>query len=436
MLDWQKPVDQCIETFREAGLARAALIWDRREQRLRCSHPMLDPLAAALAEDRDFDSHDGLFLEIGAESGHLMSATLHRTLRGQGAGGVRYWQYDDLDAFLHDGLRLSRGMGQKSALAGLWWGGGKGVIARRADQDHRDPAVRSRVFRDYGRFMSGLRGCYVTAEDVGTRPEDMLHIHATTRFTTCVPEALGGSGNPSEKTARGVCMAMEAALEHQGRGSLAGKRIAMQGLGNVATFMLTELRERDVAGVIATDVDPVRVKRVTEQFGAEWLRATAVDRRDNKILAEACDLLVPNAVGGILNPETIPAIKAPIVCGAANNQLEAPARDCRLLAENGVLFVPDFLANRMGIVNCANEQYGWFPGDPAIDKHLERDSESGVFQRTLEVLDRSEKAGTTPWEEAEKLADELAEQAHPIWGDRTRDIIRYLFESGWAGGPS
>ncbi|MEM9303620.1 MAG: Glu/Leu/Phe/Val dehydrogenase dimerization domain-containing protein [Pseudomonadota bacterium] len=434
MLSPQLSTDDFIAGLRAAGVRRAAIVHDA-QCGIRVSHPALEGLAAWAAADRtDFDRHEALFFEIGAESGHLLAAALHRTLRGQGAGGVRFWGYDTVEAFVRDGLRLSRGMGQKNALAGLWWGGGKGLIARRAEVDHRDPEVRRAIYRDYGRFISGLRGCYVTAEDVGTRPADMVEIHATTRFTTCVPEAMGGSGNPSRLTAEGVVVAMEAAFEHLGQGSLAGAHVAMQGLGNVAGFMVTSLLERDVARIDAVDIDEALVAQVRTDVADERLRARTVDASDQTILGTHCDVLAPNAVGGILNPETIARLNAPLVCGAANNQLADPDRDADLLRERGVLFVPDFLANRMGIVNCANEQYGWFDDDPAITAHLDRGAPEGVFQRTLEVLAAARDAGTTPWDEAVALADRLGEIPHPVWGDRTHRIIRHLFEGDWAAG--
>ena len=144
-----------------------------------------------------------------------------------------------------------------------------------------------------------------------------------------------------------------------------------------------------------------------------------------------CDVVAPNAIGGTLNLRTIPTIRAPIVCGAANNQLEDPERDARALAACGVAYVPDFLANRMGIVNCANEQYGYINDDPAIMAHLERETPTGVFQRSLEVFKRAEASGRTTAEEAVALADELMDEPHPLWPHRGQVIINRLVQGGW-----
>lgn len=349
---------------------------------------------------------------------------------------MRLWSYDTIGGVVADGLRLSLGMGQKSALAGLWWGGGKGVIARVPELDYDDPGLRRRVYRDYGRFVSGLCGCYVTAEDVGTRPEDLASVHETTRHATCVPPAIGGSGNPSRLTAHGVVVAMEAALAHTGRGDLGGKRIALQGLGNVAGFIVEALLERGVAQIVGADIDPRRIEAVRAAHPGAPLIVERVDPGDHRVLTQACDIVAPCAVGAVLGPETIEGLRAPIVCGAANNQLTRPSRDGAALRARGIVYVPDFLANRMGIVNCANEQYGVISPDPAIDAHLRRDTPFGVYRRTLEVLRRAESSGRSTHEEAERLATDLMAEDHPLWPGRGRQILASLRTGGWADEPA
>ncbi|MCH7677458.1 leucine dehydrogenase, partial [candidate division KSB1 bacterium] len=148
--------------------------------------------------------HEGLFFHITKNHDTLQGAFVHRTCRGQGAGGVRYWQYPTMEDYLRDGLRLSKGMTRKNALAGLWWGGGKGVIAHNPEIEKSNPEIRASIYKEYGDLLTSIRGCYVTAEDVGTNVDDMANIFSSTRFTTCIPGHLGGSGNPSVPTARGV----------------------------------------------------------------------------------------------------------------------------------------------------------------------------------------------------------------------------------------
>jgi len=417
------------------GLRRAAFV-HTGAQGLSCSHPELRELAQSLVGNtRDYDRHQAVFLEVGEQTGVLLGAFLHRTRRGQGIGGVRLWPYASVADFLSDGLRLSKGMGRKNALAGLWWGGGKGVIARAPGQRHDDLVYRAQLFQDYGRFITSLRGAYVTAEDVGTTEPDMAEIHEVTRYVVCVPASVGGSGNPSPATARGVVSAMEGALDHLGLGDLRGKVVAMQGVGNVGGFMLSELLARGVAKVIGADVSTSVVRAVRERHPSERVQLRVVASGDQEILSEACDILAPNALGGILNPESIPRVQAKIVCGAANNQLLDPSRDAALLRDRSIVYVPDFVANRMGIVNCANEQYGSIPDDPAIVRHYDSRWEGSVYRVTRSVLERAERAGITSTEAANALADELAEQPHPIFPDRTAQIIAGLVADGWASAP-
>ncbi|HLT39424.1 MAG TPA: hypothetical protein VK034_24240, partial [Enhygromyxa sp.] len=145
------------------------------------------------------------------------------------------------------------------------------------------------------------------------------------------------------------------------------------------------------------------------------------------------DVFAPCALGGVLRPETIPLIAAPIVCGAANNQLLDDRRDDRALAERGIVYVPDFVANRMGIVNCANEQYGIVPDDLAITRHFSRGWDNAVFVVVKRILEVSSREGITTSDAANKLADHACRRPHPLWGHRGRSIIEGLRATNWAG---
>lgn len=424
--------ERFVQTLGELGTRRAAFVLDPDSGQLRASHAALQPLADAIAENRrDFDGHEAIFLEVGRETGALMGAYLHKTRRGQAAGGVRHWPYQRIGDMLSDGLRLARGMGRKNALAGLWWGGGKGVIARQPGELYRDPVYRRVLYREYGSFITSLRGCYVTAEDAGTVSSDMAAIFRTTRFVTCIPAEVGGSGNPSFATAKGVVCAIEGALDALGMGGLQGKRIAMQGVGNVGAAMIGDLLEAGVASIEACDIAEEQLTVARGKLEATPVSLRQVTPDDTSIFGADCDVLVPNALGGILNPTTIGLIRAKVVCGAANNQLLDDRRDDQALAERGITYVPDFLANRMGIVNCANEQYGSLPDDPAVTRHLGRKWENAVFVTTQRVLERARRESVTTTTAANALADELMQEPHPIWGHRSRLLVQSLVASRW-----
>lgn len=411
-----------------SGIRRFCLTFDPEARRVVASHPLLEPLARFFAEDaRDFDAHEGVFVQVAPETGVLQGAFVHRTCRGQAAGGVRYWTYDTVEDYLRDGLRLARGMTHKNALAGLWWGGGKGVMARGTGGGER-----RRVYEEYGAFMSSLLGCYVTAEDVGTAVEDMAAVFSRTRFTTCIPPALGGSGNPSVPTALGVVRGMEAALAHLGKGTLEGKTVAIMGLGHVGTPLCGFLHDRRVERIVGTDVDPGREAELRALYPGLELNVRTVERGDVSILAEPADVLSPCATGAVLSAETIASIAAPVVCGAANNQLADPERDDGRIAARGITYMPDFLVNRMGIVTCADEQFGYVDDDPTIQRHLGLAWENGVYRLSLAVLDESARSGRTPHRVALDMAEARSFERHPLWGHRGPQIIATLLRRGWA----
>lgn len=421
------------EQLRTRSGGRAWIARDPQIGTLRASHEWLEDLIAHVERHADGGhKHEAVFFEVGRESRALFATFIHRCERGQAQGGCRHWEYATLDSFLSDGLRLAVGMGRKSALAGMWWGGGKALIARPPDCDPADPVYRCTVFAEFGRFISSLRGCYITAEDVGTSPLDVAEIHRHTRFVTCVPPEIGGFGNPSPITAAGVIRGMESGLDFLGN-ELAGSHIAMQGAGNVGGEMIQGLLDRGVSRIVVSEISGERCKMLEDRFDGPTVEVRRSTCEDTSILAEPCDVLVPNALGGVLDSKTIPEIRARIVCGAANNPLLDGDRDAGLLEGRGITYVPDFIANRMGIVACSNEQYGTLPNDPAVQRHLEGPDgwEGSIYNVTRQVLEKARSEGTTSFAAANRLGDELAAETHPIWGDRARRIIDSLVQDRW-----
>ena len=421
-----------ISFLKKENILKFYFVYDDVKKRLTASHMQLQPMADYFTNDkRDFIEHEGWFCKVSDNYNILLGAFIHRTNRGQAAGGVRYWEYDTIESYFRDGLRLGAGMTFKNALTGLWWGGGKGVIAHDPELNKMDPEVREKIYREYGIFMSTLNGCYVTAEDVGTSVEDMASVFSGTRFTTCIPPEFGGSGNPSTPTAKGIISGMEAALEFSGNGTLEGKTIAVQGTGHVGEPLIGYLFKKNVKKAIAADINPDNVNSAKKKFSGREFECRLVDKKDLSIFGVDCDILSPNATGAVLNPETIPMIRAKIVCGAANNQLEDMHRDGRAIHNKGILYVPDFLTNRMGIVYCANEQYGYINNDPLIENHFRRDWDHSIFNRAVQILKESKDKNTPTAEIALKLADKLSRENHPVHGHRGKLIIQSLVENKW-----
>jgi glutamate dehydrogenase/leucine dehydrogenase len=426
--------DSFAQRIGAEGAGRACLWLDPQSRTVRSSHGWLDELAEFLLEPSSgFCAHEALFLGVGSGTGALFGAFLHCTVRGQAQGGVRQGCYARLGDFLRDGLRLSQTMTRKNALAGLWWGGGKGLIASRRTNRHHERRYRRALYAEYGDFVTSLRGCYVTAEDAGTTPSDMAEVFRRTRFATCVPPDLGGSGNPSRATARGVICAMEAALDHLEMGPLAGKAIALQGAGQVGSALIELLLEKAVGEIVASEVGTERVRALRQRFGGHRVTFQEVEPGDLSILEAPCDVLAPNALGGVLGPETIPRVQAKIVCGAANNPLLEDVRDARALAGRGIVYVPDLVCNRMGIVHCADEQFGHLWPDPRIEDHLGREGDHSIYALTRRILTRADGDPCTPLEIAQLLADQMAAQPHPLFGTRAQRIVRSVTRE-WAGG--
>ena len=421
-----------INLLKEKSIRRFYFIYDAETKQVKSSHPEFDEIASYLQnESNDFEQHEGMFFQLSSKYDTLFGAFLHRTNRGQGQGGLRYWPYATIFDFLFDGLRLSKGMTHKNSLAGLWWGGGKGIMIYNPEFDKSDVEIRNFLYKEYGEFITSLNGAYITAEDVGTSESDMAQVFANTRFTSCIPKVFGGSGNPSSPTASGVRAGMEAAVEFIGEGTLEGKTVAVQGLGHVATPLINFLYEKGVDRVVACDIFPDVVESAKNEFKDFNFEARLVDKSDSSILEEECDILAPCATGAILNSESIPKIKAKIVCGASNNQLANPAIHDKELMDRGIVYVPDFLINRMGIVNCADEQAGYVNNDPIVERHLSKDWEHSIHKTTLEVLQNSKETGTPPGAVAVDLADKLSRDNHPVYGHRTQLIINSLVDNKW-----
>lgn len=322
-----------------------------------------------------------------ADSGLRAIIAIHSTALGPSLGGVRFWQYADEEAALIDVLRLSQAMTRKAAVAGLHQGGGKAVVL----VDDPDAPHAEALLRALGRSIDDLGGRYLAAEDVGATPGDMDTIATQTRWVTGVAPSAGGSGDPSPLTAVGVVAAMRAVGELlDGEASVAGRRVAVQGAGHVGAHLVAMLTAAS-ASVVVADVNAERAASVAAANGAEAIAAGAV-------LAQECDILAPCALGGALSRESVPRLRCRAVCGAANNQLADESAGA-LLADRGILYAPDFVANAGGIINIAEEFVGYDP-DRALG------NVARIEDTVRSVLERARDHAVTPEEAAVAIADE------------------------------
>jgi leucine dehydrogenase len=281
-------------------------------------------------------------------SGLRAIVAIHSTTLGPSLGGTRFYPFDSEDEALRDVLRLARGMTYKAAAAGLDLGGGKAVIIGDPKRIKTEELLRA-----YGRFLDTLGGRYITAEDIGTSRDDMDLIHRETRYVTGVSPELGGSGDPSPVTAYGVYLGMRAAAEEAwSEHDLAGRTVAVQGVGKVGYHLVKHLVEEG-AKVVVSDVDVDAVARAVRDFGVDTAEP-------DKIHAVPCDVFAPCALGGIIRDDTLPELKCQVVAGAANNQLERPDHG-EALAQLGIVYAPDYVINAGGLINVADELQGYKP---------------------------------------------------------------------------
>ena len=135
---------------------------------------------------------------------------IHNTVLGPALGGCRMWNYKSEKDALIDVLRLSKGMTYKAAIAGLNLGGGKAVIIGDPKKEKSEE-----LFRSFGRFIEGLGGRYITAEDVGTSIKDMDYVRMETKYVTGISKSFGGSGDPSLLTAFGTYLGIKASVKYR-----------------------------------------------------------------------------------------------------------------------------------------------------------------------------------------------------------------------------
>ncbi|MFC4738066.1 Leu/Phe/Val dehydrogenase [Bacillus daqingensis] len=323
------------------------------------------------------------------ESGLKAIIAIHDTTLGPALGGTRMWTYATEEAAFEDALRLAKGMTYKNAAAGLNLGGGKTVIIGDPKKDKNEA-----MFRAFGRFIQGLNGRYITAEDVGTTVEDMDLVYSETDYVTGVSPAFGSSGNPSPVTAYGVYVGMKAAAKKAfGSDSLKGKTVAVQGIGNVAYNMCRYLHEEG-ASLVVTDINQDSVQRAVNEFGAK-----AVDVND--IYDVEADIYSPCALGATVNDDTISRLKAGVIAGAANNQL-LENRHGDILQEKGIVYAPDYVINSGGVINVADELLG-YNRDRAMKKV------ETIYDSIEKIFAISERDNIPTYAAANRLAEERIE---------------------------
>lgn len=314
--------------------------------------------------------HEQLVFCHDEASGLKAIISIHSTVLGPALGGTRMWNYRNEDEAVRDVLRLSQGMTYKAAVAGLNLGGGKAVIIGNSHTDKSEA-----MFRAYGRFVNSLSGKYITAEDVGTSKTDMAWIALETPHVSGLPENMGGSGDPSPVTAFGVYMGMKAGAQTAfGTDDLAGRRILVQGIGNVGSYLVEHLLTEGAMVLISDVYDPA-----IEAMMAKHQELTVVNPLQ---VAEAdVDIYAPCALGGTLNSQSIPLLRCSLVAGGANNQL-AEEDDMQRLMDRSIAYAPDFVINAGGLINVYAEIKGF-------NRNWAMEQTRNIYQQTLAIFEQA-----------------------------------------------
>ena len=333
--------------------------------------------------------HEEILIRRGTRSGLYSIIAIHSTARGPSLGGCRLWSYGDSRAAVRDAMRLSEGMTYKAAVAGLAQGGGKGVIMAPVGEALEGERRRA-VLLDFADAVNRAEGRYITAEDVGISPEDVAVMAEITPHVSALPRERGGSGDPSPWTALGVEVSIRAACERAfGTSDLAGRSVSVIGLGHVGGHLARLLAEGG-ARLVVTDVDQSK-RALADELGAQWVAPQDGHFAD-------VDDVAPCALGGTLDHDTVPRLKAKVVAGAANNQLADTSVDS-VLAERGILWAPDFVVNAGGIVNIAVEFEEGGYSEARADERVRT-----IGDTVRQIFDDAESSGTTPLAAAMDLA--------------------------------
>ncbi|HVE73943.1 MAG TPA: Glu/Leu/Phe/Val dehydrogenase dimerization domain-containing protein [Mycobacteriales bacterium] len=319
-------------------------------------------------------------------SGLKAIIAIYSTALGPALGGTRFFPYASEADALEDVLKLSRAMAYKAACSGVDLGGGKAVILGDPATDKSEALLRA-----YGRFVQTLGGRYYTACDVGTYVRDMDVIAKESAFVTGRSPEHGGAGDSAVLTAYGVFQAMRAAAEATwGAPTLHGRRVAVEGVGKVGAHLVEHL-VTDGASVVVSDISEAAVGRVVAAHeGIEVAAATDLP-------SLAADVYAPCALGASVTDELAASMQVEVICGAANNQLAHPGLE-KVLADRGILYTPDYVANAGGLIQVADEIEG-FRFERAKAKA------AGIYDTTLEIFAVARADGVPPALAADRVAE-------------------------------
>lgn len=330
--------------------------------------------------------HQNLFFCNDPSIGLKAIVAIHDTTLGPAIGGVRMLPYESEEEAVEDALRLSKAITYKSSLAGLNLGGGCAVIIGNNRTEKSEVLMRR-----FGRFVKGLNGNFIASIDVGTTQKDLEYIHAETDYVAGLPTSMNGGGDTTVFAARGVFYGIKASIkELYGDDSLAGRKIAVQGVGSVGEQLVSMLRAEN-ARVYVSDMTEERKMKVASKYKAEPIQYATSYELD-------VDVYAPCALGGTVNPDTVPKMRCKIIAGSANNQLKDEETTIQLLQDHNILYTPDFLINSGALISCYSELEGY--GTDRTESLIRN-----IYSATRHVLQTSREENIPTFQAAKQLAE-------------------------------
>lgn len=328
-------------------------------------------------------------------AGLLAYVALHSLELGPGLGGCRMFDYRSRNAAIADACNLARGMSYKNALADIGFGGGKSVIVG-------PPAIKTpRLLRAFADGLNQLKGDYLSAEDSGITPTDLAIVGQHSPYVAGADhrqtaDGASGGGNPAPFTAKGVFLGLQTAVAHRlGGQGLSGLTVGIEGLGQVG-YELARLLVQGGAQVVASELNPERCTLASNELNVRIVPPSS-------LLTSTLDVFAPCAMGGALSLARLPELTAPVIAGAANNQLET-AEVGDALALRGQLYAPDYVINAAGVISIAGEYLGcWSPEWVAAKIEA-------IPQRLTGIFERAEHTGRSTSLEADCCAHEVIQR--------------------------
>jgi isoleucyl-tRNA synthetase len=416
----------------------------------------LQPLANYINASPDFRRHAAILIGLGEHTNALFGIGIHHLKYGTPLGGTREFAYPRMRDMLDNLLRLSWGMSVKNAVAELPHGGGKSII----DTCGWDLKVlrefRREIYRDFGQFTATLFGRYICAEDVGNSTGDTREMLYACRHVMCLSQGVGGSGNPSRFTALAAWAAAKAGWKFlTGSDSFAGLTIALQGAGNVARNLVPILIEADpkIGKLLVADRDPEQIQLIRNLLlkrGKEHLLeilsskdpldqgpvpAAYVERDEEAgkhyVLYAPADILIPVAVGNVINPGNVAELKCRLILPIANNIYSDNDAVAAAMFERGIVDVVENNVNWGGALAAASELYGYDEENVTL-------ACIDAYNKTLALLAESRRQNRPPWSIVkERASKRIFEENHPVVhqarqykfiGDISRNFCEWIKE--------